>query len=95
MTIAFTYYRAGHPIQNFLNRRRFRRVLLQCTARAGVDGWTLIHTVGAWQGNTEPSFLLEIEGITHTTGRKLAKILRETFQQQAVMLKTERGAEFI
>jgi hypothetical protein len=95
MSISFTYYRAGHPVHNAIAKLKFRRVLLQVTNEHSIEGFTLISTLGAWHGKTEPSYLLEVENVSTKTITGLAKSLKAVFNQEAIMLKTANGVEFI
>ena len=64
-----------------------RANLAELTSRY-FDGFTLIEAVGYWQGNAEPSAIVEVIGTSfdYTRVLTLAHDIRETNGQQSVYL---------
>lgn len=96
MQLGFTYYQAKHNfLQNLVARLQFKREVLRITQKHGIEGFTLLKALGAWQGKTEPSYQLLLEGVSKRTVRALAKDFRDRFSQDAVMVKSGNKVEFI
>jgi hypothetical protein len=96
MQLGFTYYQARRsPIANFLAKLSFNKKVLAITQKHGIEGFTLLKALGAWQGKTEPSYQLLLEGVPKRTVRALARDFRDSFSQDAVMLKDGKTVEFI
>ena len=64
-----------------------RSNLAELTSRY-FDGFTLIDAVGYWEGNAEPSAIIEVIGTSFDYARvfALARDIRETNGQQSVYL---------
>lgn len=52
----------------------------------GIDGFTIFEVKGYWQGESEVSFKIEIATDKETTIIRLCQILRDKYNQEAVML---------
>ena len=53
------------------------------------DGFTVYHTVGYWQGTAEDSVVVEVLTDEHAKVSALARELRKTNDQQAVLVTSE------
>ena len=96
MELGFTYYQARqNPFQNLISRFRFKREVLRLTAKHGIEGFTLLKCLGAWQGKTEPSYQMLLVGIPKPKVRALARDFRDAFHQDAVLLRDGKLVEFI
>ena len=96
MEIGFTYYRASdNRVNNTISKLRFRRRVLQLVAKHGIEGFTLLSALGAWQGKVEPSYQMSLIGVPKRTVKALAKDLRDTFKQDSVLIKDGKQVEFI
>lgn len=62
----------------------------------GIDGFTIYEVQGYWQGKAERSFKIEIASDTSVIVKKVCEQLRDTFNQDAVMLTNpDNSVEFI
>lgn len=96
MQLGFTYYRdSNNALQNFIAKLRFKRDVIEVTQKHKVDGFTLVKSLGAWQGKTEPSFQMYLEGVSKSKAKQLASEFRDKFGQDAVMLKDSERVEFV
>ncbi len=96
MELGFTYFQAKrNPVQNLIARLRFKREVVRLSQKHGIEGFTLLKALGAWQGKTEPSYQMQLVGVSKDTVRALASDLRDAFHQDAVMVKDGRRVEFI
>lgn len=96
MTIGVTYYRTENNIfQNLVARLRFKKEVMNLTLKHGIEGFTLLKALGAWKGKTEPSYQLLLEGVPEATVRALAEDFRDSFRQEAVMVKSGNKVRFI
>lgn len=96
MTLGFTYYQAKHSfVWNLRAKASFKRKVIQITQRHGIEGFTLLNALGAWQGKTEPSYQMLLEGVSQDTVRALARDFRDSFSQDSVMLKDGETVEFL
>lgn len=96
MTLGLTYYRAeNNLLQNIVARLQFKKEVLRITQKHGVRGFTLLKALGAWDGKTEPSYQLLIEGVSDRAIRALASDFRDRFKQEAVMVSNGRKVDFV
>lgn len=92
MVINFTYYRASNsPIANLRAKLSFKKKLIEVTQRHGVQGFTLVTTLGAWQGKTEPSYQLTVVNIDRKVVIDMATEMRDVWQQDSVMVTDDKG----
>lgn len=96
MTLGFTYYQAKNSFAwNVKAKLTFKRRVIAITQKHGIEGFTLLNALGAWQGKTEPSFQMLLEGVDKRTVRALAEDFRDSFSQDSVMLKDGEQVEFV
>lgn len=96
MVLSLTYYRAsGNILSNTLEHFRFRGEVLRLTQKHGIKGFTLLKALGAWEGKTEPSYQLLVEGVPKRVLKELAKDFRDRFRQDAVMLNDGKKVEYV
>lgn len=50
----------------------------------GIEGATIVPSMGLWKGHVEQSVLVRIAGLSDATAAVLAEQLRACFQQEAV-----------
>lgn len=96
MELGFTYYQAKQSLlKNIVARLRFKSEVIRITRKHGIQGFTLLKALGAWQGKTEPSYQMLLIDVPQATVRALARDFRDAFKQDSVMVKNGRKVEFI
>ena len=96
MELGFTYYRASDSkVINAINSLKFKRKVLRIVAKHGIQGFTLLKALGAWQGKVEPSYQMSLIGVPKRTVKALARDLRDEFRQDSVLVKDGAKVEFI
>lgn len=96
--------KAGYDIQpdntvehiNELHTGEYSQVVADILEAYGVNGFTIYPVQGYWMGKAEQSFKIEIAGISYIKASKICNELRDTYNQDAVMLTNPDGrVEFI
>lgn len=68
------------------SREELLSFLNALASKEGIEGYTLVNSVGYWAGVNENSYTLELIGITKAKAVKVANSLKEAFNQDAVIL---------
>lgn len=96
MQLGFTYYRSNkNRLHNLVAKLRFKRTVIELAQKHNIEGFTLVKALGAWNGETEPSYQMYLEGIDEVTAEQFAGALRDSFEQEAVMVKSGDSVRFI
>ena len=72
--------------ENNLRLQSYEDYVSTVLSKYGIDGFTIYKVKGYWQGKAEISFKIEIATDDDSNIDKIAEILRDTYNQDAVMV---------
>lgn len=72
--------------QNRENHKGYANSVAEILAEHKIDGFTIEQVFGYWQGVPEKSYKISIATDDDTSIDKVCEMLRDTFQQDAVMV---------